>query len=243
MYDTPDRTLSMAGLFFGIICFYTFPFLTLFFSGGTLDRNYRSWFECIYHGVNFLITLWLFRNYLKESFFHVQCDLRSFFLTVFICIGIMLVYAVGLIHLLLPTDSELLFLAVNGTLPLVEMEIFNVSSNLVALNPIGGLISIVIFSPITISCVYYASTFAPFCANRPWLAYLMMAVILTVPRALSSLTFWPWDQNFTLYLAQLPLHMIACWSYQKTNTVWGPIATHTIANAISGILLLVLLAI
>lgn len=36
------------------------------------------------------------------------------------------------------------------------------------------------------------------------------------------------------YLLYLPLHMCACWVYQRTNTIWAPIAFQGIVN-LSGI--------
>lgn len=68
----------------------------------------------------------------------------------------------------------------------------------------------------------------------------MMAIILAVPRAMNALTFWPLDQEVLLYLAQLPLHMIACYAYQKADTVWAPIAVHTAANLAYGLLFLLM---
>lgn len=214
------------------------------FSTFLLRGLYRSHFPILvwlYLPRNQLfVTLWLFRHYLKDSFFNVQLNPKAFFKTVFLCTDIMLAYFIIFFELARHSNSENMLFAANGTLPLVEMEIFSLSSYLVTVNPVGGLISILIFAPVTMSCVYYASAFAPFCAKRPWLAYLMMAIVLAIPRILSSLTFWIWDEDLLLYFAQLPLHLIACYAYQKTDTVWAPIVLHTVANGISCLFFLLL---
>lgn len=229
-YDRPPKTMAMAGLAYGFICFYTLPFLTLFFAGGFEDDVALGWFETAYHLFNFGVTVWLFKPYLKESWFNVQCNYKAFFVTVGCCAGAMLVYAAVLFWVVPLARSEDLLFASQGTLPLVEIEIFNLSGHLVSVNPIGGLLSVLVLSPVVMSCIYYASGFAPVCSNRPWLAYLAVVVVLAVPRVLSSLTFWSPHQNLTLYLAQLPLHLIACYAYQRTDTVWGPIFTHGFAG-------------
>lgn len=133
MYDVPERSLSIAGLFFGVICFYTFPFLALFFSGGFMDAKSQSWFEVVYHGVNFVIVVLLFRGYLKDSFFNVQCNLKPFLKVVFGCVGVMIVYAILFFQLAWSSGSEMLFFTSLGTLPLVEMELFNLTTNLLQL--------------------------------------------------------------------------------------------------------------
>ena len=42
-----------------------------------------------------------------------------------------------------------------------------------------------------------------------------------------------------IYLMQLPIHLLACWSYHKADTIWAPIATHAIVNLLTCGLILV----
>lgn len=234
MYDCPEKTMSMAGLAYGMICFFTFPFLMLFFSQGFTEAGSLSWFEIVYHAFNFYVAVYIFRDYLKDSFFNVQYNLKPFFTVVAECSILMIAYAVFILRYGTSFLSEDAFLiAANGALPIVEMELFNLSSNLIYVNPVVGTICVVLFAPVTISCLYYASGFAPVCNNRPWLAYIIVAVVVAIPRICNALTFWPPAEEFMLYLAQLPLHLIACAAYHKADTIWAPIAVHMISNTLS----------
>ena len=231
MTDRPARTRSMAGIFYAVICFYTFPFLFLLLTEGMQTPAERSWVEVIYHGINFLVTLWLFGGYLRYAFFNVRYNTRAFLKNVGICAGLMVGYAAIASFVWSRFPGELNQLAAQGSLPIVEMELFNASGFFFKVNPLGGGVCLLILAPVTISCIYYASCFNPVCIDRPWLAYLLMVVYLAIPRALNAITFWPLEQEIILYLTQLPIHLIGCYVYQRTDTVWGPIFTIAIANA------------
>jgi len=114
------------------------------------------------------------------------------------------------------------------------------SMDVVYFSPLIGLTCMVLLVPIAISCMYYAPCFAPICANRPWLAYLLMALYLLLPRLINAFSFWYLVEEIPLYLVQLPIHMIACWSYQKADTIWAPICSLAIVNLITGLGVIVL---
>ena len=42
-----------------------------------------------------------------------------------------------------------------------------------------------------------------------------------------------------LYFCQLPIHMLSCWAYQKTDTVWAPIVTHMMVNLAASVLIII----
>ena len=127
-----------------------------------------------------------------------------------------------------------------GIFPLAEMELLMLSIDVVYFNPLVGLLCMVILAPIAVSCMYYAVCFAPVCTNRRWVAYLLMALYLLLPRLLNAVSFWYLAEEIPLYLVQLPIHMIACWSYQKTDTIWAPICSLAIVNLITGLGVIVL---
>ena len=80
--------------------------------------------------------------------------------------------------------------------------------------------------------------FAPVCYYRPALAYIVMAVFLAFPRFCNAATYWDPATEWTLYFAQLPVHLLACRSYQKADSIWAPILTLSLVNGIACILLL-----
>lgn len=241
MYTYPERTTFMAGLAYGVIAFFTFPFLSLYFSQGFDDAGSLSWFEVIYHVVNFLVAVYIFREYLKDSFMDVECNLKSVLSTIAECSILILAYSILLPYFAPSFLSEYAATISHAALPpMVEMEIFNMTRNLILVNPVVGTGCAVLLAPVTISCLYYASSFAPVCGDHPWLAYPVVAIILAIPRICNALTFWPFSEELILYLTQLPVHFIACAAYHKTDTVWAPIAVHAIVNFVSCIMLLFL---
>ena len=58
----------------------------------------------------------------------------------------------------------------------------------------------------------------------------MTALVLALPRLANALTFWVPEEEMILYFAQLPIHMLACWAYQKTDNIWTPIVLHAVVN-------------
>jgi hypothetical protein len=116
----------------------------------------------------------------------------------------------------------------------------SLSGDIVYAQPLIGTFCMALLTPFAISGMYYATAFAPICVNRPWLAYIMVAVYLLVPRLLYALNWWLLSEEIMLYLVQLPIHLIACWSYQKTDTIWAPICSLAIVNLVTGLGLVLL---
>ena len=54
---------------------------------------------------------------------------------------------------------------------------------------------------------------------------------------------WRGNAPFVLsgYLVQLPVHLLACWAYQKTDNVWTPLFTLAATNLLASIVLPILL--
>jgi hypothetical protein len=103
--------------------------------------------------------------------------------------------------------------------------------------PIFGAIALSVFAPISICALFYCLGFAPICNKKPWLAYLCIGIITLIPPIIDIL--WRGDAALVLsgYLVQLPIHLLACWSYQKTDNVWTPMVSLAITNLLASILL------
>ena len=126
-------------------------------------------------------------------------------------------------------------------LPIVEMSVSHTPLFTVELQPIFGTVALSVFAPISICALFYCLGFAPVCYHKPWLAYLCVAAITLIPPVIDIL--WRGEAAFVLggYLVQLPVHLLACWSYQKTDNVWTPMLSLAITNLIASILLPILL--
>ena len=73
------------------------------------------------------------------------------------------------------------------------------------------------------------------CYKKPWLAYLCIAVITLIPPVVDIL--WRGEATLVLsvYLIRLPIHLLACWSYQKTDNVWTPLVSLVITNLLTSV--------
>lgn len=241
MNDRPETPTVMAGFVYAILSFWTFPFLLLLLINDSLNNSTAvSWCEIAYHGINFVVVISLFRSYLADSFFNVEMNLKPFLRTMAVSVGLMIALVAGALAVYAISGSFAAYSLAFNTLPIAEMELFAMSGNLVYYNPIFGTICLVLIVPFTISLIYYATGFAPACNKHPLRGYLIVALVIAIPRILNAVTFWDPAEELTLYLSQLPFHLIACWAYQKTDTVWAPIFTHMAANLLASILILLL---
>lgn len=120
--------------------------------------------------------------------------------------------------------------------PMTEASALSLPAVILLKHPVIGMLCMVLLTPLTVSCLFYATVFAPVCANRPRLAYLAMALALMIPRIFNI--WWLGNAGFEIctYLLQLPVHLLACWAYQKTDTIWAPIAAHALTNLLSGLI-------
>lgn len=239
MMDRPEKGYSFAALIYGIICFFSFPFLILFFMQGLWDDPVvGSWCEIVYHGFNLFVVGSLYRTYLSDALFDAQINWRKIAKTVAICAAIILGLYSSLWRLAAVDWDDTLVYAVEGMLPMTEMDLLWLGSAAVCNNPLFGTLCMVLVTPFVISLIYYASTFAPICCERPWLAYPVTALVLALPRIANSMTFFDPVPQLHLYLVQLPGHMLACWAYQKTDNIWTPIVLHAVVNLISSLMFL-----
>ena len=126
-------------------------------------------------------------------------------------------------------------------LPIVETFVSNTPCLVIDLQPIFGTIALSVFAPISICVLFYCLGFAPVCYQKPWLAYLCIAVITMFPSVIDIL--WRGENGYMMtgYIVQLPVHLLACWSYQKTDNVWTPIVSLTVTNLLASIVLPLLL--
>lgn len=231
MYERPDIKSVVGVLSYSLFGFLFIPLFFNFLLGDSWENMiWRGWFEFGYHVLSFLVIGLEFREFLTESFWNVRLDVKRFVgMTV---AGVLLVFGVAVLIFFVGmfVDSEFTFMMARYMLPIFENETAMMARDFVAYNPVMGMICLVLIAPVTTACIYYAAGFAPTCQNHPLLAYLTVAGFLAIPRLLHLLTFQPLSQELPVYLAQLPIHWAICWIYQKTDTVWAPIAVLSITN-------------
>lgn len=235
MLERPESSKIVASITYGILAFFSLPFILLLLLQGSFDNEeVVVGVEMAYHVINFLATLCIFHAFLKESFWNVESNVKHFAKTVAMSAGVTIVVAIIVFWFLLPSDNPYAIWGAYGILPLAEMNLFALPSDLIYVQPIWGVLCTTLLAPITIGCVYYATVFAPIANDHPKLAYVVMAVCLAIPRLCNALTYWDPMGELVMYVVQLPIHMVACRAYQKTDTVWAPIGVLAAVNLVTG---------
>ena len=240
MYDRPENGSVAGSAIYWFICYFMIPFVTLFLSWAlSSDLSVVIAVDLITYAVNFLCILGLFRSYLADSFWNVRTETSHFVITLLISTGTVLLIELALMQIGVYFDWYETFTAY----PISETSV--VSSTIVALyaHPLLGVLCMTILTPVTVSCMFYGTVFAPIATKRPLLAYAVTAALMLLPRMLSSWWLGVGNYDIAIYLLQLPVHMVACWSYQRTNTIWAPIFTLGITNLLISVLLLFLFAV
>lgn len=239
LMERPENGNIFASLIYEVIAFFSVPFLLLLIlQGFDSGSDAVSVIEFAYHAFNFCIALFIYREYLSDTFADIRYNMKRLLQTASLYMALMLLYVLVL-NALFGMDRGILNLLAYGGLPLTEVDLFILPSTLVLNRPLLGVICAVFLAPLAISCLYYATVFAPICYTRPVLAYIVMAVFLAFPRYCNAATFWDPATEWTLYFTQLPIHLLACRSYQMTDSIWAPVLTHTVVNAITCALLLI----
>ncbi len=240
--DSPGKQHVGVGIIYSVFAFFSLPFLTLLISGGSGDNvTILSVLEMVYHILNCGIFFAIFKELILDSWFLFRINWKAMFskikYAVLAMVGVAyLWYAIGRI-----TGLDIFSIAVYGTLPITELDVLFFSTDLVYAKPVIGFISTVLLAPFAITCAFYAVGFAPAFNVRPWFGYLMVAVVTAFPTICNALTYWDPTVEIVLYIARLPLHMIACRAYQKTENIWAPIFCLMLANLIAFLRLLILL--
>lgn len=237
MYDRPENGPVAASAIYWIICYFMIPFVTQVLSWAfSSDLSAVIGVDLVTYVVNFLCILGLFRPYLADSFLNVQINTAGFVKTVLIASVLILVVEFGLLHTGMYWGWDHTFSAY----PMSETSVVASAGAVVLANPLWGTLCMTVLTPVTVSCMFYGTVFAPIAANRPVLAYVVTAVLMVLPRLLSAWWLHGGAYDWMVYLMQMPVHMIACWSYQKTNTIWAPIFSLSVTNLLSSLLLLYL---
>lgn len=229
MYDRPGNWMPVPGIAYWVFAFFVLPtWLPMIADGLTKSYAGASWVDIALHIVNGLVVFFIYRSYAVESFLNVQLDTRKFFKTV----GLASLITVGLAveMYLFPVE------AVWDAYPMNESTLMITPGLLVDTLPLYGTLCHVLITPIVVVGLFYVPVFAPMCCRKPLLGYVMVTLALLVPLVADIMYRDTLELLGEMFLLQLPIHLIACWSYQKADTVWAPIATLSIFNLATSIL-------
>ena len=227
MIDQPESRAITAGIPYWIFAFFVLPFFGNFFSA---DYEHAFWVDFAYHLINFIVVLIIFIPYLRESFFTVQIYLKKFLTIVGWCIVAVLALKVSFFNWTFSSGNEILHNAAFASWITTESDLRYFSTAFISAQPLWGILCVVLFTPVTTVCLLYACIFAPISNTRPVLAYVVMVIAFLLVRLVMTFAFWSFEEEMAIFLVQLPIHLVACWAYQQTDTVWAPITIHTVSN-------------
>lgn len=231
MLDKPATSKIIAGISYFLFAYYLFPYMGVLFAQDESQQLYGAWIDIVYHLCNFAAAILIFFPYLKESTLNVQVYKKLFWATVGICTAAVVVLKIAVFAISYLFGSDLFFEMAYGTLLTTEMDMELLSTALLVEQPVWATLVLALACPFTVSCLLYGCVFSPVAYNRPWLGYVIMAVVLLLLRLLMIFCRWSGDQQLLAFLLTLPVHMLACLAYHITDTVWAPIAIHIFSNS------------
>lgn len=215
--------------------FCTVPHVYAFLGLGLWEQwEISVWLEIGYHVANGIFMLFLMLSYLKGDWFMVTTDIRYYLKHIALTVGLIFAAEFVLLGTLFLCGFDITYML--ECLPVTEMSVSHTPLFTIQLQPVFGTIAMSVFAPISICVLFYCFGFAPVCYKKPWLAYLCTAVITLIPPVIDIL--WRGEAAFVLggYFVQLPIHLLACWSYQKTDNVWTPLVSLAITNLLISII-------
>ncbi len=234
MYSKPSTSKIIALIPCWVWVFVLFPMFMPFLGFGIWEQYELSvWLEISYHVANGIIALFIISDYLKDDWFMVTTDLRFYIKHIALTVGLVIIAEFVLLGPLTLFGFDIMNML--ESLPVVEMSVSHTPLFLIELQPIIGAITLTVFAPISICALFYCFGFAPVCCRKPWLAYLCIAIITLIPPIIDIL--WRGGAEFVLsgYLVQLPIHLLLCWSYQKTDNVWTPLISLMVINLLASV--------
>ena len=238
MVDRPETSTIAAGFACWFFAYFALSFIIALFSTDAGQELYGVWMDIGYHVLNFALVSACFFPYLRDNFLTVQLHTKKFFKTV--ALGTVAVVAIKVLMFGFSqrSFSELFFGSAFGGLLTTEADLAYYSTALIGEQPIWGTLCVVFLTPMVTSCLLYACAFAPICTKRPWLAYVVMIVGFLFTRLMLIFCLWSKEQQIADFWVGLPVHLVACWTYQYTDTIWTPIAIHSISNLLLSLLAL-----
>jgi len=218
-------------LFLSILCWIMFEagfalLLMPFFDLEEASGGY--WFQIANFCASFILTVLCFMPFLKKSI--EKTARKGFEGSLFMGYGIefVLMFIVGAIIFVL----DIVFRQPN----------INVNQQIVTQmlhqKSVPMILCTVVLAPITEECLVRGVLFAPLCRYKPWLAYIVSAGAFALLHVMVSVGTASAVSLIEDFLSYLPSGIALGWIYQRTGTIIGPIALHSLSNLFSVITIL-----
>ena len=236
----PMMNVLNGGYIFTIFVFWIIPYMFIpslrpFLGNGFWnDLDALGWIDlvcCAISGVGLILIL---KEHLGDTWFDVSVAPRDYIQAVLEAWILMMLWVLvlclagkGLMDLLIfPSDF----------FPVSEFTMNMTPALLLEDHPILTTLVFSLLSPFAVCGMFYAAGFAPLASRKPWLGYLSVAIVLLLSTFIRN--FWYRDTLFTVveFILQLPVHLLACRAYQKTDNLWTPIFSIGLLNLTTSLL-------
>ncbi len=205
-----------------IVIFLVIPaWLPLIGQGFLEDTTALAWMETVFLALVGIVMLLVMKDHLSDAFLGLQINCKSILKTSVIALALMAGWYVVSAELLELLRIDIMLLV--DVYPISPTNILMLPGSVVDSNPVFGLLCMTLLVPFGVCGMFYASSFAPVCTRNTWAGYLVMAGVVLVAALFDGFWYWGYDLALVTFMIRLPMHLVACWSYQKTDNVWAPI--------------------
>lgn len=237
MYDRPENGVIVGSASYWLVCYMLIPFTTtLLLIGSYQDVSMVAVVDIVYYLINAIFMICLFARYMKDTILDMRIDSKGFLKTTAIVSGIMVLLAVSFISLGYRSGQMMAL----SLFPITETSVITTPATILLTYPVAGMLCTVLLCPFTVSCMFYATVFVPVSTKYPRVAYLVMALALMIPRFFNMWWLGGVSYEMWTYFVQLPFHLLACWAYQKTESIWAPVLSLAAVNLVSSLYILLM---
>ncbi len=206
---------------FWIIPYMVFPSLRPFLGNGFWNNlDALGWIDMVCCAINGISLGLILKEHLSDTWFDVSVAPKDYIRATLEAWMLMTIWVLATV-LFSRVLGDMIY--VGNFFPLTEFTMNMTPILMLEDHPILSGLIFTLLSPFAVCGMFYAAGFAPLCSRKPILGYLNVAVVLLLVVGIKN--FWFHDPGFFLeeYLLQLPVHLLACRAYQKTDNLWTPI--------------------
>lgn len=178
----------------------------------------------IIYAIGFVFCLLFMWKFLKKSFGDIFDAPGRFIVTIFnsLCLNYLITAGISVLITVILADPESV---INPNTEGVGELIFG--------NFKASAVMTVIFAPVIEECMFRGALFGSIRRKSRFWAYLITVVVFSVYHLWAFfVTDYSWE--LWIYLLQyVPATIILCRAYEKSETIWCPIAVHAVINLIA----------
>ena len=236
----PMMNVLNGGYIFTIFVFWIIPYMFMpslrpFLGNGLWnDLGALGWIDlvcCAISGVGLILIL---KEHLGDTWFDVSVAPKDYIRPTLEAWILMMVWVLA--STLFGRFWAGILTYMGNFFPVAEFSMNMVPILMLKDHPILSTLIFTMLTPFAVCGLFYAAGFAPLCSRKPILGYVGVIGVLVVCEMIRN--FWYKQPDFAIqeFLFQLPVHLLACRAYQKTDNLWTPIFAIGLLNLTTSLL-------